>query len=88
MILYYGDAKLVSPVYDYAKLFARDPNAALAELGSPVANPEYTPRPDDRPWSERHAWLLWAALIIAVLGLGTIALRGLKSNDAKGAAAG
>lgn len=84
--LYYGDWKLESPVYDYAKLFSRDTNAVQAELGSPLANPEYTQRPDERPWSERHGWVLWAALIVAVLGLGSVALRGLKS-EAKGAAA-
>jgi hypothetical protein len=84
--LYYGDWKLGAPVYDYAKLFTRDPNAAVTELGSPLANPEYKQRPDERPWSERHGWVLWAAMIIAVLGLGAIALRGLKA-DAKGAVA-
>ncbi len=83
--LYYGDWKLEAPVYDYAKLFSRDPNAALAELGPASANPEYTGRPDERPWSERHGWVLWAALIVSVLGLGALALRGLKS-DTKGAA--
>lgn len=84
--LYYGDWKLGAPVYDYAKLFTRDANAAAAELGSPLANPEYAQRPDERPWSERHGWVLWAAMIVAVLGLGAVALRGLKA-EAKGAAA-
>jgi hypothetical protein len=78
--LYYGDWKLSEPTYDYAKLFTRDPNAAVAELDSPLANPEYTKRPDERPWSERHGWVLWAAMIVVVLGLGAVALRGLKSE--------
>ncbi len=79
--LYYGDWKLGAPIYDYAKLFARDPNAAVAELGSPLANPEYAQRPDERPWSERHGWVLWAAMIVAVLGLGAIALRGTQDRS-------
>jgi hypothetical protein len=77
--LYYGDGKLTSPSYDYAKLFAREENAGLATLGARRHNPQYIGRPDDRPWSERQRWVLWGALIIAVLGLGAVALRSLKA---------
>jgi Protein of unknown function (DUF3999) len=85
--LYYGDPKLTEPVYDYGKLFTRDTNAAAAEFGPPRANPEYTQRPDERPWSERHGWVTWAALIVAIVGLAVLTLRGIKSENAKGAAA-
>jgi len=77
--LYYGDGKLTFPSYDYAKLFTREENAALATLGAGRHNPQYTGRPDDRPWSERQRWVLWGALIIAVLGLGAVAIRSLKT---------
>lgn len=77
--LYYGDGKLTSPSYDYAKLFAREENAGVATLGARRQNPQYTGRPDDRPWSERQRWVLWGALIVAVLGLGAVALRSLKT---------
>ncbi|HMK20859.1 MAG TPA: hypothetical protein VK466_00910, partial [Terriglobales bacterium] len=73
--LYYGDDKLSSPIYDYAKFFREDPNAALAQLSREAANPEYTGRPDDRPWSERHKDVLWAAMLAAVAVLAWLALR-------------
>lgn len=78
--LYYGDPKLQAASYDYQKLFQELPDAALAQLGPADANRQFTGRPDDRPWSERHSGLLWAAMLMAVVVLGTLALRGLKSN--------
>jgi hypothetical protein len=81
--LYYGDEKLESPVYDYAKLFQRDPRAAPASLGPEVANTAYTGRPDERPWSDRHPALLWAAIVAAVAVLGLLALRSVKTAAAQ-----
>ena len=43
--LHYGDPKLVSPTYDYAKFFKEEPDAAQAELGPATKNEAYTPRP-------------------------------------------
>ena len=77
--IYYGDAKLETPIYDYAKLFQKDANAAQVQLGAEEANAAYTGRPDDRPWSERHPAVLWVAVIAAVLILGSIALRSMKA---------
>jgi hypothetical protein len=82
--LYYGDPKLGPPAYDYAKFFQQSPNAATAQLGEPEANPQFTGRPDDRPWSERHQTVLWAAMIAAVAVLGALALRGIKGSSAAG----
>ena len=79
--LYYGDEKLTSPVYDYAKFFREDPNAALAQLSPETANPEYTGRPDDRPWSDRHKGVLWVAMLAAVAVLAWLALRGLRPGE-------
>ena len=79
--LYYGDEKLTSPVYDYAKFFREDPNPALAQLSPETANPGYTGRPDDRPWSDRHKGVLWVAMLAAVAVLGWLALRGLRSGQ-------
>ena len=78
--LYYGDSKLQAASYDYQKLFQESPTDALAQLGPAEANAQFTGRPDDRPWSERHTALLWTAMLIAVVVLGALALRGLKSN--------
>ena len=77
--LYYGDQKLAAPVYDYAKFFKADPGAVLARLGTGTLNPAYTGRPDERPWSERHRSLLWAAMLVAVAVLSGLAIRGLKT---------
>jgi hypothetical protein len=76
--LYYGDDKLSSPVYDYARFFRLDTSPAEAHLGDGAHNPHYTGRPDERPWSERHMGILWAAMILAVIALAALALRGMR----------
>jgi hypothetical protein len=78
--LYYGDDKLQSPVYDYARFFKADPAAANAEVGPGSQNPAYRGRPDDRPWSERHRAILWLAMLLAVVVLAALAIRGLKAK--------
>ena len=67
------------PEYDYAKLFLNSKDASAAQLGSEVENAAFTGRPDDRPWSERHPAILWIAIVAAVLVLGTLALRSMRS---------
>ncbi len=83
LTLYYGDEKLESPVYDYAKLFQKDPRVGPATLGPEIANAAYTGRPDERPWSDRHPALLWAAIGAAVAVLGLLALRSVKTASAQ-----
>ena len=78
--LYYGDEKLGAPIYDYAKFFKNDTVAVQAQLGPAEVNATYTGRPDDRPWSERHKAVMWIAMILAVVGLGVLALRGIKQG--------
>lgn len=78
-MLYYGDERLGAPVYDYAKLFSKDANVDALELRPEAANVAYTGRPDERPWSERHAAVLWVTIVVAVAILGTIALRSMKA---------
>jgi hypothetical protein len=73
--LFYGDAALVAPRYDYASLFDERGDAARAALGQEQANPAFKPRPDMRPFTEKHPALLWIALVVAVVLLGLIALR-------------
>ena len=78
--LYYGDPGLAAPIYDYARFLHVDASAAQAQLGPGMHNAEYTGRPDERPWSERHGAVLWSAMIAAVLILSVLALRGLKAG--------
>ena len=80
--LYYGDEKLDPPVYDYARLFQQDKNAGEAKLGPEEQNAAYQGRPDERPWTERHPAVLWIAIIAAVLILGAVALRSMKTATA------
>lgn len=79
--LYYGDEKLGSPVYDYARFFKVDRAAAKAELGPGSHNQAYSGRPDDRPWSERHRAVLWLAMVLAVIVLAALAIRGLRATS-------
>ena len=52
-----------------------------AQLGAGLHNAEYTGRPDERPWSERHKAVLWAAMLLAVTLLAILALRGFASKS-------
>jgi hypothetical protein len=81
--LYYGDDKLDSPVYDYARFLHTDPTAVKAELEPGAPNEAYRRRPDDRPWSERHNAVLWFVMLLAVVVLAALAIRGLKAEAGK-----
>ncbi|HEX3940900.1 MAG TPA: hypothetical protein VHX11_05400 [Acidobacteriaceae bacterium] len=74
-ILFYGDPILGAPRYDYAKLFAPQAGAPVIALGAEEMNLAYRPRPDDRPFTEKHPALLWVALIAVIALLGWLALR-------------
>lgn len=78
--LFYGDAALAAPRYDYARLFMAEKNPAQATLGPEQANAEYQKRPDTRPFTERHPWLLWVALALVIAVLGLVALRTAKQT--------
>jgi hypothetical protein len=77
----YGDAALSAPRYDYATLFKPEANAAVGTLGPEQANPEYSTRPDTRPFTDRHPVLLWLALILVVIVLGGVALKTAKDGS-------
>jgi len=81
--LYYGDSALAAPTYDYATLFELQQNAASAQLGAAVVNPAYQPRPDERPFTEKHPALLWVALVLVIALLGYLAFRSFKAAPAK-----
>jgi Protein of unknown function (DUF3999) len=81
--LYYGDQALSAPQYDYASLFHADREAAQAMFGPEQAISRFVPRPDERPFTERHPALLWIALVIAVAVLGGVALRTARQTRAQ-----
>jgi hypothetical protein len=76
--LYYGDSALAPPRYDYASLYVPRLDVLQAAVGAEQANPAYQPRPDERPFTEKHPALLWIALGLVVLLLGVVALRSVK----------
>jgi hypothetical protein len=80
--LYYGDAALNPPRYDYARLFVyQGSSAAVASLGAEVSNAAFRPRPDQRPFTERHPVLLWIALLVVIVVLGIVALRSMRQTS-------
>jgi Protein of unknown function (DUF3999) len=80
--LYYGSERLAAPNYDYVKLFQMDASAAETRLLAEEMNSAYQKPPDPRPWTERHPAAMWAALIAAILVLGAVAVRSLRSATA------
>ena len=79
--LYYGDPALAYPRYDLGQFLVIKPaNAAHLTAGPEQPNPQYQPRPDDRPFTERHPALLWIALAVVIVLLGAIALRSARSQ--------
>lgn len=79
--LYYGNPEANTPAYDLAaRVASRKLEEAAAALGPSEPNPAYqAPVPPPKPFSERYPWLLTSVLVLAVLGLGTVAVRFLKS---------
>ena len=73
--LTYGDPKLEAPVYDLARTYTPSAHSATAQLGPEELNPTWHPRPDARPYTERHPHLLWIALLIVVCILALVAFR-------------
>jgi len=77
--LHYGDSALERPSYDYARLFTKQAYLVRATLGPEQQNPQFQPRPDQRPFTETHRALLWVALGLVILLLSVIALRSAKT---------
>jgi len=62
--------------------FHKEADAVGAVIGAENSNPDYNRRPDERPWSERHKWVLWGSLLLSVVVLALLALKGLTSGPA------
>ena len=80
LALYYGDSRLVAPVYDYDRLFAASDKALVAKLGPEALNPGYrAPAEEERPFTERHPEVLWIVLLAVICALGVVALRSARN---------
>ena len=83
--LVYGNQRARRPQYEFPKVFARmDRRSAIeARLGRPERNVRFIPTRDavlPDPWIQRNQWILYAALVVAVVGLGIVAIRALKQG--------
>lgn len=78
--LFYGDAALTAPRYDYATLFADHADAARATLGAEQRNATFKTRPDERAFTEKHPALLSIVLVAVVALLGFIAFRSMPAR--------
>lgn len=78
--LIYGNFRAAAPQYDLARTLHIQANEVLAHqgLGAEETTSNYA---DPRPFTERHPNLLWIALAIAVILLGTAALRAMRTPD-------
>ena len=79
ILLFYGDAALAAPQYDYARLFSTSNVVRMAQLAPEQKNPAYRDRPDARPFTERHPHLLWIALLGMICVLAIVAIRSSKT---------
>jgi hypothetical protein len=76
--LIYGNARASAPHYDLARTLHIQANEVMAhlEVGSEQSTSNFA---DLRPFTERHPNLLWTALGVAVVLLGSAALRAMRT---------
>jgi len=76
--LIYGNARAKAPQYDLSRTLQIPPREAMFRpgLGSEEVTSNYA---DPRPFTERHPNILWIALGVAVVLLGSAALRALRT---------
>ena len=75
--LLYGNTRATAPQYDFATLTTREQESAasVVSVGPESKNTAYQ---SPEPWTERHGWLLWAALLAAVVVVGVLAIRSMR----------
>lgn len=85
--LLYGNPRAKAPQYELAQLFRpgqwqtiQSQAEPATPLGPKQRNSAYV---SAEAWSERHPWLLWTALLVAVGGLAWIAINALRPGNAE-----
>ncbi|MEO8736619.1 MAG: hypothetical protein ABI380_08775, partial [Edaphobacter sp.] len=79
LTLFYGDAALAAPQYDYARIFSAATHTSTSQLGPEQLNPTYRQRSDTRPLTERYPDLLWIVLLAVLCILAIVALRSART---------
>jgi hypothetical protein len=78
----FGNPHAAAPEYDFASSTSLEErgHARLASLGQYGNAMKLTTPLIARPWTETHAGIVWAALLLAVVVLAWIALRAMRST--------
>lgn len=81
--LYFGNPKARLAEYDVGRFIGklRRENISQATLGKVVPNPAHKPVRKTVPWSERHAGIIWIALLSMVAVLGLLIYRMARSKQ-------
>lgn len=79
-LLLYGQSAAKPPQYDIAQTLNAEQLSAAQPAQGVGAEEVNLAWSDPRPWSERHAAVLWVAAILAALLLALVALRSLRST--------
>lgn len=77
--LLYGNSRATAPEYDFASLTTRGErdSAPVVAIGAESKNAAYQ---SPEPWTEQHPWVLWAALLVAVVVIGAFAIRSMRPS--------
>lgn len=77
-LLLYGQSEASQPSYDLAETVPENDLRAAPLVASVEAEQTNLAWVDPRPWTEKHASVLWLATIVAVLILGLAAVRAIR----------
>jgi hypothetical protein len=72
-VAYVGNSGARPPSYDFASVMPKKITPTAATLGAMAGNPLF--HPPERPWTDRHPWMLNGTLIVAVVIMGFVSLR-------------
>lgn len=78
--LFYGDADLMPPNYDYARKYQAAGEIELVGLGAEKRNPRFIGRDDSRSVTDRHPELVWLILMGVVSVFGVVGFRASHRN--------
>ena len=79
--LFYGDADLVPPSYDYGREYKVSARAEMVALGPEKRNPRFIGRDDSRSVTERHPELVWLVLLGVVSIFGLVGFRAAHRSE-------
>lgn len=84
--IYFNNPMTETPSYDIEDIFTYVDMSSISRwtVGKVEDNPDYTPANGGIPFSERHPWILWGAIVLMVLVLGGIIIRMMMNISKEG----